>query len=40
MGEGQREKKTQNPKQAPGFELTAQSPTGGSNSLTDHEIMT
>ena len=30
-GEGQRERETQNPKQAPGFELSAQSPTGGSN---------
>ena len=26
MGEGQREKETQNPKQAPGSELSAQSP--------------
>ena len=32
MGEGQREKETQNPKQAPGSELSAQSPTRGSNS--------
>ena len=27
MGEGQRENETQNPKQAPGSELSAQSPT-------------
>ena len=26
-GEGQRERETQNPKQAPGFELSAESPT-------------
>ena len=31
-GEGQRERETQNPKQAPGSELSAQSPTWGSNS--------
>ena len=31
-GEGQRERETQNPKQAPGSELSAQSPTQGSNS--------
>ena len=37
--EEQREKETQNPKQAPGSELSAQSPTRGSNS-TDREIMT
>ena len=37
-GEGQRERETQNPKQAPGSELSAQSVTRGSN--TDHEIMT
>ena len=30
-GEGQRERETQNPKQAPGSELSAQSPTQGSN---------
>ena len=30
-GEGQRERETQNPKQAPGSELSAQSPTWGSN---------
>ena len=33
-GEGQRERETQNPKQAPGSELSAQSPTQGSNSQT------
>ena len=33
-GEGQRERETQNPKQAPGSELSAQSPTRGSNSRT------
>ena len=38
MGEGQRERETQNPKQAPGSELSAQSPTGGSNSPSG-EIM-
>ena len=32
VGEGQRERETQNPKQAPGSELSAQSPTWGSNS--------
>ena len=31
-GEGQRERETQNPKQAPGSELSAQDPTRGSNS--------
>ena len=31
-GVGQRERETQNPKQAPGSELSAQSPTRGSNS--------
>ena len=31
-GEGQREKETENPKQAPGSELSAQSLTWGSNS--------
>ena len=36
-GEEQRERETQNPKQAPGSELSAQSPTQGSNSQT-HEI--
>ena len=37
MGEGQRERerKTQNLKQAPGSELSAQSPMWGSNSQTD-----
>ena len=29
--EGQRERETQNPKQAPGSELSAQNPTQGSN---------
>ena len=32
--EGQREGEPQNPKQAPGSELSAQSPTRGSNSQT------
>ena len=32
--EGQRERHTQNPKQAPGPELSAQSPTHGSNIRT------
>ena len=31
-GEGQRERETQNPKQAPGSELSAQSPMWGLNS--------
>ena len=31
VGEGQRETETQNPKQAPGSELSAQSSTQGSN---------
>ena len=31
VGEGQRERETQNPKQAPGSELSAQSPTWGLN---------
>ena len=30
-GEGQRERETQNPKQAPGSEMSAHSPTRGSN---------
>ena len=34
MGQGQRERETQNPKQAPGSERSAQSPTRGSNSRT------
>ena len=38
-GEGQRERETQNPKQAPGSELSAQSPDAGLE-LTDREIMT
>ena len=33
-GEGQRESETQNPKQAPGSEVSAQSPTRGPNSRT------
>ena len=33
-GEGQREREAQNPKQAPGSELSAQSPTQGSNPQT------
>ena len=33
-GEGQREREMQNPKQAPGSELSAQSPMRGSNSQT------
>ena len=32
-GEGQRERETQNPKQVPGSELSAQSPTRGLNPL-------
>ena len=38
VGEGRREKETQNPKQAPGSELSAQSLMQGSNS--NREIMT
>ena len=39
VGEGQRERETQNLKQAPGSELSAQSPTQGSNSRTwDHDL--
>ena len=38
-GEGQRERHTQNRKQAPGSELSAQSPMGGLE-LTECEIMT
>ena len=34
-GEGQRERETENPKQAPGSELSAQSPTRGSNPQTE-----
>ena len=34
MGEGQRKRETQIPKQAPGSELSAQRPTRGSNSRT------
>ena len=33
-GEGQRERETQNPKRAPGSELSAQSPMRGSNPQT------
>ena len=33
-GEGQRERETQNPRQAPGSELSAQSPMQGSNPQT------
>ena len=39
VGEEQRERETQNPKQAPGSELSGQSPMWGLNS-TDREIMT
>ena len=34
QGEGQRERETRNPKQAPGSEPSAQGPTRGSNSRT------
>ena len=39
-GVGQRERETQDPKQAPGAELSAQSPTWDSNSQTvrDHDL--
>ena len=37
-GEGQREKETQNPKKAPGSELSTESNAGVK--LTNHEIMT
>ena len=40
MGEGRRKGETQNPKQAPGSELSAQSLTWGSNPQTVSEIMT
>ena len=33
-GRGKKERETQNPKQAPGSELSAQSPTQGLNSRT------
>ena len=33
-GKGQKERETQNPKQAPGSELSAQSPKWGSNPQT------
>ena len=39
VGEKQRERETQNPKQALGYELSAQRPTWGSNPM-DREIMT
>ena len=39
VGEGQRERETQNLKQAPGSELSAQSPTLGLE-LPNREIMT
>ena len=39
VGEGQGERETQNPKKAPGSELSAQSPTRGLNPRT-REIMT
>ena len=38
-GEGQRDRETQNLKQAPGSELSAQSPMAGLE-LTNREIMT
>ena len=37
-GEGQREREPQNPKQAPGSELSAQSPTQGSHRPRDHDL--
>ena len=44
MVEGQKERETQKPKQVPGSELSAQSPTWGSNDsglkLTNLKIMT
>ena len=39
VGKGQREGETQNPKQAPGSELSAQGPDEGLK-LTNREIMT
>ena len=39
MGKGQRERETQNRKQAPGSEPSAQSPDAGLE-LTDREIVT
>ena len=39
-GEGQRERETQNPKQAPGSELSAQSLTRGLNSCTARSRVT
>ena len=39
MGEGQREREIENPKQAPGSELSAQSPTGAqTHKLRDHDL--
>ena len=39
-GEGQRERETKNPKQAPGSELSTQSPSQGSNPwITDHDLL-
>ena len=40
MREEQRERETQNPKQALGSELSAQSPTHMGLERTNHEIMT
>ena len=38
-GEGQRDRETQNPKQAPGSKLSAQSPTQGqTHKLGDHDL--
>ena len=39
MGGAERKRETQNPKQAPGSELSAQSPVGGLKP-TNHELMT
>ena len=40
MGEGQRERETENPKQASGSELSAQTESDAGLQLTDREIMT
>ena len=40
VGEGQRERETQDLKQAPGSELSAQSPPDVGLELTSYEIMT
>ena len=40
MGEGQREKETQNLKQAPGSEVSAQSPNAGLEFTNLYEMMT